>query len=61
MARRATLVLQFRHAAGLDLGRLLARLLDLQPHGAALLEAEQVGEPGELVRAAVNLDGLPAQ
>lgn len=61
MAGRAALGLQFVHPVALNRRRLLARLLHFQPHGVPALQAEQVGEPGQLVRASVNLDGLPAQ
>jgi len=61
VARRAAARLQFVHPTTLNLGRLLARLLDLQPHRVTALQAEQVGEPSQLVRAAVNLDRLPAE
>ena len=40
---------------------MLARLLDLQPHGVTTLEAEEVGQASQLVRASVNLDRLPAK
>ena len=61
MTRSSSSRLQFIHSAALDLSRLLAGLLDLKPNGVAALQAEQVGEASELVRPAMNLDGLPSQ
>jgi hypothetical protein len=40
---------------------MLARLLHFQPHRVAFLKAQQIGQARQLVRPAVNLDGLPAQ
>lgn len=60
MARRAAARFKLGHPPLLERRRLLAGLLDLQPHGLPPLEAEQVGYPGELVRPAVNLDDVPA-
>ncbi|NBW13941.1 MAG: hypothetical protein EBR82_38650 [Caulobacteraceae bacterium] len=39
----------------------LARTLELGPGSMAALECQDVGEAGELERAAVNLDRVPAQ
>jgi len=61
VTRCAAFGFQFVHPAALNFGRLLSRLLDLQPDGVALAQAQKVGEARKLVRAAVNLDGLPAQ
>jgi hypothetical protein len=48
------------HAPPLNLGRLFPRLLDLQEHGTPVLEAEQVGDARQLVRASVDLHDPPA-
>jgi len=61
VTRGSTSRLQFIHPTTLNLGWLLAGLLDLKPNGVAALQAEQVGEARELVRPAMDLDGLPSQ
>jgi len=60
VADRAALRLDLVHAASLYLGRLLARLLDLQKHGPPVPQAEEVGDASQLVRPAVNLHHPPA-
>jgi hypothetical protein len=57
---RTALRLDLVHAAGLDRGGFLAGPLDFQKHGLPALEAEQVGDSRQLVRAAVNLHDPPA-
>lgn len=48
------------HATPLDRGRVLPRLLDFEEHCPALLDAQEVGHAGQLIRAAVDLHGPPA-
>jgi hypothetical protein len=57
---RAALRLDLVHAAGLNLGGFLAGLLHFQKHRLPILEAEQVGYAGQLIRATVDLHDPPA-
>jgi hypothetical protein len=60
VAGRAALRLDLIHAAGLNLGGLLAGLLHFQKHRPTSLQAKQVRDAGQLVRAAVDLHDPPA-
>jgi hypothetical protein len=60
VAGRAALRLDLIHAAGLNLGGLLAGLLHFQKHRPPALQAKQVWDAGQLVRAAVDLHDPPA-
>jgi hypothetical protein len=57
---RTALRLDLVHAAGLNRGGFLAGLLHLQKHRPPILEAEQVRDASQLVRAAMNLHDPPA-
>lgn len=55
-----TLSFDFIHAAALNRGRVLSRLLDFKEQSPALLDAQEVGHASKLIRAAVNLHDPPA-
>jgi hypothetical protein len=48
------------HATSLDFGRPLAWLLHFQKHRPPFLEAEQIWDASQLIRAAVDLHDPPA-
>jgi hypothetical protein len=58
--RSTTLCLDLVHAAALNRGRVLPRLLDFEEQSPALLDAQEVGHASKLVRAAVDLHDPPA-
>jgi len=55
VAGRAALRLDLIHAAGLNLGGFFAGLLHFQKHRPPALQAKQIGDAGQLIRAAMNL------
>jgi len=60
MASNAALRLDLVHAAGLNLSGFFAGLLHFQKHRPTSLQAKQVRDAGQLVRAAVDLHDPPA-